>query len=51
LTLTINGRVGQILLYILGAIVGIGMVVGFALPAVLVGAWLAIGCVLALVGV
>ena len=51
MTIVVQGRIGMILLLILGLVVGIGILVGFALPSVLVGVWLVIGCILALIGV
>ena len=51
MSITINGRIGILLLLILGVVVGIGMLAGFALPTVLVAVWLIIGGLLAIVGV
>lgn len=50
MTISINGRVGVILLAILGIVVGLGLVFSFALPSVLIGVWLIIGCLLWLIG-
>lgn len=47
----LNGRIGQVLLAVLGIVVGLGLIVGFSLPAALAGAWLLIGCLLWLIGV
>lgn len=51
MTITINGRVGILLLLILGIVAGIAMLVGFSLPTVLVAVWLIVGCILGIVGV
>ncbi len=50
MTISLNGRVGQVLLAVLGIVVGLGLIVGFALPPVLMGVWLIIGCFLLLIG-
>lgn len=50
MTITIQGRVGTVLLLILGIVYGLGLLLGFALPAPLLGAWLILGCILALIG-
>lgn len=51
MTITTNGRLGMLLLLILGIVVGIGMLVGFALPPVLAGVWLIVGCILAILSI
>lgn len=51
MTITTNGRIGLILLFILGVVVGIAMLVGFALPTPLAAIWLIVGCILALIGI
>jgi hypothetical protein len=50
MSITIQGRVGTLLLLILGLVYGLGLLLGFALPAPLLGVWLIAGCLLALVG-
>jgi hypothetical protein len=49
--ITLNGRIGQILTLILFIVYGLGLALGFALPAPLVGVWLALGALLWLAGV
>lgn len=51
MNIQINGRIGHILTLVLGIVFGLGLVIGFALPAPLIGAWLALGCLLWLAGV
>jgi hypothetical protein len=49
-TITLRGRIGTLLLLILGLVYGLGLLLGFALPAPLLGVWLVAGCLLALIG-
>jgi hypothetical protein len=51
MTISFNGRIGMILLLLLAIVTGLGLLVGFALPAVLVGVVLVLGGVLAIAGV
>ena len=51
MSITVNGRVGQILLLVLAIVFGLGLLLGFALPAPLIGLWLVVGALLAIVGV
>jgi hypothetical protein len=51
MSITINGRIGLILLLILAIVYGLSLLLAFALPAALVGAVLVLGAVLYLVGV
>lgn len=51
MNITISGRIGQILFWIWAIVFGIGMVGAFALPAVVMGIWLIIAAILALIGV
>lgn len=51
MTITIQNRIGILLLLILGIVVGIAMLVGFSLPTALVGIWLVVGSLIAILGI
>lgn len=51
MTISVQGRIGILLLLILGIVVGVAMLAGFALPTVVVAVFLIIGCILGIVGV
>ena len=51
MVISVQGRIGILLLLILGIVVGIGMLAGFSLPSALVAVWLIVGCILGIVGV
>jgi hypothetical protein len=51
MTVHIEGRIGIVLLLILGIVVAVGILAGFSIPGVVLGAWLLVGCILGIVGI
>ena len=51
MVISVQGRIGILLLLILGIVVGVAMLAGFSLPTVVVAVWLIIGSVIAIIGV
>lgn len=49
--IALQGRIGIILLLLFAIVFGLSMALGVGLPAVVMGMWLVIGAILALVGV